>query len=115
MPEAEDWTVVRPESRRSRRYPTQQPTSTSTPEGLKAPDKMPAPADWTMVRYKTRRSRRGQGSTSTSNPFSQPSRSVSLETNEDGSDIDGDMDDSNSDEVMEENDSEDESFDNEAV
>ncbi|KAL6835883.1 hypothetical protein J3E69DRAFT_319746 [Trichoderma sp. SZMC 28015] len=38
---------------------------------------MPAEAeDWTVVRSKTRRSRRGQGSTSTSNPFSQPSRSV---------------------------------------
>ncbi|QYS92967.1 SRR1 domain-containing protein [Trichoderma simmonsii] len=38
---------------------------------------MPAAAeDWTVVRSKTRRSRRGQGSTSTSDPFSQPSRSV---------------------------------------
>ncbi|OPB38201.1 hypothetical protein A0O28_0013050 [Trichoderma guizhouense] len=80
----------------------------STPEGLKAPDKMPATEDWTVLRSKSRRSRRGQGSTSTSNPFSQPSRSVSPETSEDGSGMDGDMDDSNSDEVMEENDSEDE-------
>ncbi|KAL6795466.1 hypothetical protein J3E68DRAFT_427092 [Trichoderma sp. SZMC 28012] len=45
---------------------------------------MPATEDWTV-----------------------PSRSVSPETSEDGIGIDGDMDDSNSDEVMEENDSED--------
>ncbi|KAM6482548.1 hypothetical protein HDV62DRAFT_46319 [Trichoderma sp. SZMC 28011] len=63
---------------------------------------MPAAEEWTVVRPKSRRSRRGQGSTSASNPFPQPSRSVSPETSEDGSGIDGDMDDSNSDEVMEE-------------
>ncbi|KAF3072592.1 hypothetical protein CFAM422_005337 [Trichoderma lentiforme] len=68
---------------------------------------MPAAEEWTVVRPKSRRSRRGEGSTSTSNPFPQPSRSVSPETSEDGSGIDGDMDSSNSDEVMEENDSED--------
>ncbi|KAL7804041.1 hypothetical protein V8C43DRAFT_2799 [Trichoderma afarasin] len=34
------------------------------------------PEEWTVVRPKSRRSRRGQGSTSTSNPFPQPSRAV---------------------------------------
>ncbi|KAL5082977.1 hypothetical protein Trisim1_002467 [Trichoderma cf. simile WF8] len=37
---------------------------------------MPAAEEWTVVRPKSRRSRRGQGSTSTSNPFPQPSRAV---------------------------------------
>ncbi|KAH0531406.1 hypothetical protein TsFJ059_000242 [Trichoderma semiorbis] len=40
------------------------------------------PEDWTVVRPKSRRSRRGQGSTSTSSPFSQPSRAVHYLTKE---------------------------------
>ncbi|PKK47819.1 hypothetical protein CI102_8632, partial [Trichoderma harzianum] len=43
---------------------------------------MPATEDWTVVRPKSRRSRRGQGSTSTSHPFPQPSRAVSYLTKE---------------------------------
>ncbi|KKO97624.1 hypothetical protein THAR02_10272 [Trichoderma harzianum] len=43
---------------------------------------MPAAEDWTVVRPKSRRSRRGQGSTSTSSPFSQPSRAVPYLTKE---------------------------------
>ncbi|KAF3065457.1 hypothetical protein CFAM422_009715 [Trichoderma lentiforme] len=43
---------------------------------------MPAAEEWTVVRPKSRRSRRGQGSTSTSHPFPQPSRAVSYLTKE---------------------------------